>query len=123
MHSKPTQAHVRTIERGIIIDLAGDLNSQGEKTIRDAFQHARQILVQGALRPNILFNLANTDYINTSGIAVLISLVMQAEKEDVKISLFGASPHYQKIFKLVRLPLYAQMFNTEEQALAAIAQT
>ncbi len=121
MQTKPTQARVRPIAGGAIIDLEGDINSQGEKTLRQAYQKACQAVAEADTPPPpILLNFAQADYINTSGIAVLISIVMEAQKADQKVILFGMSSHYQKIFKLVRLPLYADMYPTEKEALAAL---
>lgn len=119
MQIRPTQARVRSTASAIVIDLEGDINSQGEKALREAYQRARQTSLDAGDSPQpIFFNFTRADYINTSGIAVLISIVMEAQKQGQKISLFGMSPHYQKIFKLVRLPLYADLFATEEEALA-----
>jgi hypothetical protein len=45
---------------------------------------------------------------------------MEAEKTGHEIGLFGMSAHYRKVFTLVRLPLYAQMYGSESEALASV---
>jgi len=45
---------------------------------------------------------------------------MEAEKAGRKIGLYGMSAHYHKVFTLVRLPLYADMYESESEALASV---
>jgi anti-anti-sigma factor len=112
MLNKKTETRLRRADKAVIIDLVGDVTNRGQEVIKSAYAEA--------LRDNperVFFNFADTEYINTSGIAVLISLVMEAEKAGRKIGLFGMSTHYRKVFELVRLPLYADMYQTESEAL------
>ncbi len=118
MLNRPLKVHLRRVGDAVIIDLVGDLNHQGETTLKEAYQQAT---VDNTRR--IFFNFERTDYINTSGIAILISIVMEAQKAGQQVGLFGVSPHYQKIFQLVRLPLYANIYTTEQEALASVVQS
>lgn len=115
MLSKETVVNLRQADNVAIIDLQGDVNASGEVAMREAYRSATE---QGAR--NILFNLERAEYINTSGIAVLIGIVMEAQKADQKVLVYGVSSHYKKIFELVRLPMYVEMFDTEEEALASL---
>jgi anti-anti-sigma factor len=99
-----------------VIELIGDVNSEGEDAINDAYEAATNA---GTL--TILFNMRKTEYINTAGISVLILIVMQARKAGQKILVSGVSPHYKKVFDLVRFSLYVTMFDSEEAALASMA--
>lgn len=115
MLTKETKTQSRQVGTSIIIDLIGDVTNQGQEAINSAYTQAL------AKKPErVFFNFGDTEYINTSGIAVLISLVMEAEKTGQKIGLFGMSAHYRKVFTLVRLPLYAQMHASESDALASL---
>lgn len=118
MLSKETVVNLRQADNVAIIDLQGDVNASGEVAMREAYRSATE---QGAR--NILFNLERAEYINTSGIAVLIGIVMEAQKADQKVLVYGVSSHYKKIFELVRLPMYVEMFDTEEEALASLGIT
>src|SRR5579859_1469369 len=94
---KPMVANVKVETRKTgnvsVIGLKGDITSDGEAPIKDAYQTVTR---EGAT--NILFDLKQTEYINTSGIAVLISIVMEAKKAGQKILVSGVSPHYKKVF-------------------------
>ena len=113
---KKTKTWLRQIGEDVIIDLSGDVTNQGQETIYNAYAKALQTKPE-----RILFNFSDTEYINTSGIAVLIKIVMQAEKTGHKIGLFGMSSHYQKVFELVRLPLYARALVVERAADRCVA--
>jgi anti-anti-sigma factor len=116
MLNKKTETRLRRAGKAVIIDLVGDVTNQGQETIKNAYAEALQ-----SASERVFFNFGDTEYINTSGIAVLISIVMEAEKAGRKIGLFGMSAHYHKVFTLVRLPLYADMYRTEGEALAALS--
>ncbi len=112
---KKTETRLRHVGGAVIIDLIGDVTDRGQKVINNAYAEA---LSNGPER--VFFNFSETEYINTSGIAVLISIVMEAEKVGQKIGLYGMSAHYRKVFTLVRLPLYADMYESESEALALL---
>ena len=115
MLNKETEARLRRVGQAVIVDLTGDVTNQGQQAIQSAYAEALQ-----SDPKRVFFNFGDTEYINTSGIAVLISIVMKAEKGGRKIGLFGMSEHYHKVFTLVRLPLYADMYRTESEALATV---
>ena len=105
----------RELDGVTIIALQGDLTSDGDSALKNAYHAANS-----AGAKHILFDLEKADYINTSGIAVLITIVMDAKKTDQKVLVCGASPHYKKVFDLVRLPLYVTMFDTQADALTSL---
>lgn len=116
MLNKETEARLRRAgQEVVIIDLIGDVTNQGQQAIQSAYAAALQDQPQ-----KIFFNFGNTEYINTSGIAILISIVMEAAKAGRRIGLFGMSSHYRKVFELVRLPLYADVYQSEDEALTAL---
>lgn len=115
MLSKEIKVELRTAGSAAIIDLQGDVNASGEGVIKRAYRSATE---GGA--ENVLFNLEGAEYINTSGIAVLIGIIMEAQQAGQKMLVYGVSQHYRKIFELVRLPMYVDMFDTEQEALASL---
>ncbi|MDX2160005.1 MAG: STAS domain-containing protein [bacterium] len=98
-----------------VIELHGDISSDGDAAIKSAYRTA---VSEGASA--VLFNMSNAAYINTSGISVLIAVVMEAKKAGHKILVSGVSPHYKKVFDLVRFSVYVTMFETEEAALESL---
>lgn len=99
-----------------VLELHGDVNADGEQAIREGYDAA-----SGEGATHVLFELSHTQYINTSGISVLISIVMAAKKAGQSILVSGATPHYRKVFDLVRFSSFVSMFDTEADALAGLA--
>ena len=99
-----------------VIELHGDVSADGEAAIKDAYHEA--VAADAGV---VLFNLAGAAYINTSGISVLISVVMEAKQSGVTVVVAGASPHYRKVFDLVRFSSFVEMFDDEAAALASLS--
>ena len=106
----------RTTPKAAIIELHGDVSGDGDGPIKEAYHAA----VEGG-STNVVFNLAGAQYINTSGISVLISVVMEAKQHGVNVAVTGASPHYRKVFDLVRFSSFVSMFDDEAAALDSLA--
>ena len=115
MLAKKTRIRLRRLGKATVIDLIGDVTNQGETAIESAYAEA----LEGKPK-RVFLNFGDAEYINTSGIALLISTVMEAERAGRKIGLYGMSAHYRKVFTLMRLPLYADMFESENEALASL---
>jgi anti-sigma B factor antagonist len=95
-----------------IIGLAGDVTSQAEQDIMDGFQKLEK---EGLKKFLLKFNEAT--YINSSGLAIVISLVSEGKKKKQKIAASGLSNHFQKVFDIVGLTDYMGIYGTEEEAI------
>lgn len=113
--SDEIQVSVRGEESATIIDLAGDVTTFAEEAINQAYHSVSE---DGAV--NIIFNFRENDYINSAGIAILIGVVTEARKRDQKLLMTGLSAHFQKIFRMVGLTQYADLYPSTEDALAAL---
>jgi anti-anti-sigma factor len=96
-----------------IIDLVGDVTTFAEEKINSAY---REVTNKGARF--VLLNFRQNDYINSAGIAILIGIVTEVNRNNQKLAVSGLSQHFQKIFRMVGLAQYAEIFQTEEDALA-----
>ena len=99
-----------------VIELQGDVSADGETLVKGAYADA---VASG--HGAVLFELSKAAYINTSGISVLIAVVMEAKKAGVPVLVSGTSPHYKKVFDLVRFSSFVTMFDDEASALASLA--
>lgn len=111
------QVTVRFEKGATIIDLAGDVTTFAEDAINQAYQNAS---ADGA--HNIVFKFRETDYINSAGIAILIGILTEARKRDQRLIMTGLSSHFQKIFRMVGLTQYADLYPSLEEALASIEE-
>lgn len=101
----------RQREEVAIIDLMGDVTTFAEEKINNAY---REVTNQGAR--NVLLNFRQNDYINSAGIAILIGIVTEVNRNSQKLAFSGLSQHFQKIFRMVGLAQYADIYQDEEEA-------
>jgi anti-anti-sigma factor len=113
--SDEIQVSTREMGGAMIIDLIGDVTTFAEEAINQAYQSASS---DGAT--NIIFNFRENDYINSAGIAILIGVVTEARKRDQRLLITGLSAHFQKIFRMVGLTQYADIYPSVEEALASV---
>ncbi|HTP12782.1 MAG TPA: STAS domain-containing protein [Bacteroidota bacterium] len=95
-----------------IISLSGDISGGTEEALRKAYETLGK---GGATK--ILFRFAQGCYINSAGIAIIILIVSESKKSRQKVGATGLSAHFQKIFEMIGLTDYIQVFQTEEEAL------
>lgn len=100
-----------------IIDLVGDVTTFAEEKINQAY---REVTNQGA--HFVLLNFRQNDYINSAGIAILIGIVTEVNRNQQKLAVSGLSQHFQKIFRMVGLAQYAEIYQDEDEAVTAFAQ-
>lgn len=67
----------------------------------------------------VLLNFSGLEYMNSSGIGLLVTLLIRANRQGQKIAAFGLSAHYKDIFELTRLDEAIHIYDTEEAALGA----
>ena len=68
----------------------------------------------------VLLDFTKVDYINSSGIALVIQMLIEASNSGQKVYAFGLSPHFVKVFTMVGITKYAQLFPSEADAMAAL---
>ncbi len=112
MASNPLEVRVRQQSRVAIIDLHGEINSFAEDTLQKAYADAEAGNPQG-----ILLNFERVDYINSTGIALIVSLLAKARSSHRRLLATGLSEHYVEIFEITRLADFMSVFSTEAQAL------
>ncbi|NJP06526.1 MAG: STAS domain-containing protein [Chloroflexaceae bacterium] len=101
-----------------IIDLIGDVTTFAEEKINEAY---RQVTSEGAR--HVLLNFRQNDYINSAGIAILIGIVTEVNRHNQKLAFSGLSQHFQKIFRMVGLAQYADIYQDEDEALQGLMPT
>jgi anti-anti-sigma factor len=98
-----------------VINLTGDVTSFAEEKIKQAYA---VVTSKGATK--ILLNFHQNDYINSAGIAILISIVTDVTRNNQRLAVSGLSQHFQKIFRMVGLAQYIDIYQDEEEALLAL---
>ena len=97
-----------------IIDIEGDVNRYSESILMDAYSRASE----GETR-NIVLNFSRLEYMNSSGIGLLVTLLVRVQRLNQRLLAYGLNEHYRQIFELTRLVEAIQIFPDEAAALAA----
>jgi anti-sigma B factor antagonist len=97
-----------------VIDIDGQITGFAENVLMDAYTQATK---RGAR--NVLLNFANLDYMNSSGIGLLVTLLVRTKRKGQHLAAFGLSPHYREIFQLTRLDEAITIYEDETGALGA----
>ena len=79
------------------IELRGDIDGSARESLAAAYDQA------AATAPASLLDFAAVDYINSTGIALIVGLLARARADGRSISACGLSPHYREIFEITRL--------------------
>lgn len=108
------KASLRKHDSAAIIDMKGEVTSFADQTLNMLINTT---VAEGAQR--IVFNFTDVSYINSSGIAVLIGIVTSLASRGISFNVYGLTPHFKKIFRMIGLTQYVTVLGTEEEALAA----
>lgn len=108
-------ASVRKVNEKIsVIVVEGEVTQTAEKDLMDAYEEA----VSKKTR-TIILNFTNLEYMNSSGIGLLVTLLVRANRHRQKMLACGLSEHYRQIFELTRLDEAIEIHDDEPSALAA----
>lgn len=97
-----------------IIDIVGDVSAAAEGALMDAYTQASTPHTQV-----IILSFAQVTYMNSSGIGLIVTLLIRVNRQKQQMLCYGLSEHYQHIFKLTRLSDAIQTHATEDEALIA----
>jgi anti-sigma B factor antagonist len=98
-----------------VIEIQGEVNSSAESQLMEAYNLAQQPGVRG-----IVLNFEKMQFMNSSGIGLLITLLIRATRQGQKLTAAGLSPNFQRIFELTRLREAIPFYPSEKQALQAM---
>ena len=101
-------------ERASIIDVEGELTAFAEGVLMDAYN---QSCAEGARV--IILNFEGLEYMNSSGIGLLVTLLIRINREKQKLLTYGLSEHYKGIFQITRLDDAISIYDSEEEAVRA----
>ncbi len=96
MTQAPLATSTRHTEAGATIVLTGDIDGSA----RDALDTAYTGLGDDEA---LLLDFANVEYINSTGIALIVGLLARARAQSRPVSASGLTPHYREIFEITRL--------------------
>lgn len=116
MPARKFEAAVRRRPGVAVVDLHGDINLAAEEVLNAAYIEAE------AQAPDaIVLNFAGVEYMNSTGIALIVGLLARCRSAQRRLLACGLSDHYREIFAITRLADYMAVFSDETAALAELA--
>ena len=96
--ASPLDTVVQPEADGARITLTGRIDRDGDEAMTSAYATAR---TTGS--GPIVLDFAATDYINSTGIALIVRLLAEARRDGRPVRASGLSEHYREIFRITRL--------------------
>ncbi len=93
-----------------VVGLSGTVNRGAKEKMEAAYVEA------SAAPGEIVLDFSRVDYINSTGIAVIVGVLAMARADDRQVSAFGLTDHYREVFEITRL---ADFMNIREDASTA----
>ncbi len=97
-----------------IIDIQGEVSAFAEDTLMEASAEASTPTTRA-----IILNFSELEYMNSSGIGLLVTLLIRVNRQKQHLMAFGLSDHYRRIFELTRLNEAIGIYDSEAGVLAA----
>jgi anti-anti-sigma factor len=117
MGPKPFEAALRWpvmhLKDAVIIDLRGEINGSVEQALNASYEEAER-----GNPATIMLNFSGVDYINSTGIALLVGLLARARKQHRTLTVYGLSDHYVDLFNITRLADFMHVVSDEQNAVS-----
>ncbi len=110
----PTKTKVEQSGETAVMRFEGDITSASEEAVLGQYKS----LAAGTTK--ILLDFTKVPYLNSSGIALVIQLLMAASKLSQRVVCFGLSAHFVKVFTMLGLAKYTSLHADEAAARAAV---
>ena len=98
-----------------IIDVVGDITSFVEEQLQNAYSQAIEFGVD-----TVVWNFHQLNFINSSGIGLLVVMLVRARKQNVRMGAFGLNDHFKRLFEMTRLNEVFSLYETEDQAISGL---
>ena len=99
---------LRSSPAEVTLRMAGDIDLAADEALADGYRRSV------AERPGrVVLDFSAVDYINSTGIALIVRLLAEARRDRRAVVALGLSDHYQEIFRLTRLSDYLTIGNSE----------
>ena len=115
MPQAQVKMNVRKVgEKVCVIDIEGELTAFSEDVLMDAYNQASDREARA-----IVLNFESLEYMNSSGIGLLVTLLIRVNREKQRLLTYGLTEHYRNIFQITRLDDAISIFDSEDEAVRA----
>jgi anti-sigma B factor antagonist len=113
------EATTRIVPGAAVIELSGDIDGSAAAILTAAYAEAVNGDSPEALG-TVVLDFGAVDYINSTGIALIVSVLARARAERRKVVACGLSAHYREIFDITRLSDFIELFPDLDHAVSQL---
>ena len=117
------EATTRVLPGGAVIELAGEVDGSAATVLTAAYERALTASAHPDELGTVVLDFAAVDYINSTGIALIVSVLARARAERRKVVASGLSAHYREIFDITRLSDFIELFPDLDCAVSQLGTT
>ncbi len=110
------ELNVRTESGVAVVDVEGEVDIHGTPHLRDTLTE----LVKRA-SAKVVVNMARVNYIDSSGLGVLVGAMKEAGKTGGKLVLAGLTREVRTVFDLTRLARFFEIYDDAATALTRLS--
>jgi anti-sigma B factor antagonist len=96
-----------------VLHISGEITSEADDEIMSSYNS-----IPENKKNRVVLNFSETKYINSAGIATLISLITKASENSGKIEFAGLNSHFRKVMDIVGLTDFVIIHDNLQQALS-----
>jgi len=97
-------ARVMKKDSGSVVAMWGTVDKNAKDALETAYQEA------SAGKGEIMLDFSEVDYINSTGIAVIVGILAMARAQGQKVGAMGLSDHYREVFNITRLSDFMHIY-------------
>jgi anti-anti-sigma factor len=114
------KATTRVLPGAAVIELAGEVDGSAAAVLNAAYEGVVTANADPADLGTVVLDFAAVDYINSTGIALIVSVLARARAERRKVVASGLSAHYREIFDITRLSDFIELFPDLDRAVSQV---
>jgi anti-anti-sigma factor len=91
--------------------MSGDVNRSSQDALDRSWA--------GTTGSSVVLDFTDVDFINSTGIAVIVGLLARARAAGRSVRAFGLTDHYREIFQITRIADFMAIYDDERTAVTA----
>ena len=115
---RPFKATVRQAGAVPVIDLDGEIKALAEDALNAVYDESTRDDPEA-----LLLNFKGVDYMDSTGIALIIGLMVRARQSGTRLVVCGLSDHFVEIFRITRLADFMSIFPDEDGSMADLVES
>jgi anti-sigma B factor antagonist len=114
MEVRHLEVDVERKENAVVLRMRGEINGFAEEALAEAYGKAEAENPEAeAENPEaVVLDFAEVEYINSTGIALIVSLLAKARASGRRVIACGLSDHYVEIFTITRLSDFMSVYES-----------